>query len=107
MEAGGDEAAAIKTAFELPDEGMRLDEFMWFVSDIFTISVQYGNRMELCDYLKQIAPTATYENLATWAKGKGVVISDYLSSVASDTTIDANKNMRQWYYQMCAELGYF
>lgn len=86
---------------------MRLDEFMWFVSDIFTISVQYGNRMELCDYLKQIAPTATYENLATWAKGKGVAISDYLSSVASDTTIDASKNMRQWYYQMCAELGYF
>lgn len=44
MEAGGDEAAKIKTAFELPD-GVRLDEFMWYVSDIFTESVQYGHRL--------------------------------------------------------------
>lgn len=89
--------AAIKTAFELPDD-VRLDEFMWYVSDIFTESVQYGSRMELCDYLEQIAPTATYENLATWAKNKGVLIGDYLSSEAAKTTLDSSKNMRQWYY---------
>ena len=30
---------------------MRWDEFMFFVADIFTIGVQYGKRIELCEML--------------------------------------------------------
>ena len=62
MEAGGDDEAAVRTAFNAPND-MPLDEFMWFVSDIFTISVQYGNRTNLCAYLAEKAPTATYADL--------------------------------------------
>ncbi len=76
MEAGGDDATAVRTAFEVPDN-TTIAEFMWYVSDIFTESVQYGGRTALCDYLVQIAPNATYDNLATWAKGRGVVMADY------------------------------
>ena len=62
MEAGGDDETAVRTAFNAPND-MPLDEFMWFVSDIFTISVQYGNRTNLCAYLAEKAPTATYADL--------------------------------------------
>lgn len=34
-------------ATKLPNIG----DFMWYISDIFTMGVQYGGRVEMCNYL--------------------------------------------------------
>jgi len=31
--------------------GMRNDDFMFYLADIFVEAVQYGNRSDLCDFL--------------------------------------------------------
>lgn len=47
------EANAITEALATMDiDGMRSDDFMFYFADIFVESVQYGNRSNLCDFLK-------------------------------------------------------
>jgi len=37
----------ITTTSDLPNLG----DFMWYISDIFTMGVQYGGRVEMCNFL--------------------------------------------------------
>ena len=70
--------------------------------------VQYGKRRMLCDNLQNRMGDyqAMLEWLADWALNSGITKKDYWSVIMSNTTIDYNKNARQWYYQVCSQLGY-
>jgi len=73
-------------------------DFMWFISDIFTMGVQYGNRTYMCDILEHewfdIAPIQIVANLAKDAFR--VKPEEYDSDKLMNTTIDTTKNGRQW-----------
>jgi len=74
------------------------NDFMWFISDIFTMGVQYGNRTYLCDILEhewfKIAPIQIVANLAQDAFK--VSADQYDAEALMNTTIDTTKNGRQW-----------
>ena len=40
-----------------PSQGMRTDDFMFYYADIQVEGVQYGNRVELCNILKNLQDT--------------------------------------------------
>lgn len=83
-------------------------DFMWFVSDIFTMGVQYGTRTMMCDLFKSSEFNKdTMQGLADYATKLKVHVQDYDADSLSNTTIDIQKNIRQWTYQYCTEFGWF
>ena len=81
---------------------------MFFIADIFTMGVQYGQRTQLCDMLTSDSfKEDPFGNLAIYAGIKGVAVSDYDASILKNTTYDLNKNIRQWTFQYCTEFGWF
>ena len=75
------------------------------LGDVFAGEIQYSNRTKFCEFLTK---NSRVEDLAQYAKDKGLTDkSGYTSAALSSPTIDVNKNMRQWMYQTCSELGYF
>ena len=84
-------------------------DFMWFISDIFTMGVQYGQRSYLCNILEHewfdIAPIQIVANLAKDAFH--VDAEFYDAQALSNTTVDFEKNGRQWSWQYCTEFGFF
>jgi len=73
-------------------------DFMWFISDIFTMGVQYGRRQYLCTVLEHewfdVAPMQIVANLA---KDAFHVEADFYDADAlANTTVDFEKNGRQW-----------
>jgi len=68
-------------ASKLPNIG----DFMWYISDIFTMGVQYGGRVEMCVKLtdgtfwdNSTQPLSfNYTAFAVYAKARGVKIEDY------------------------------
>lgn len=45
--------------------------------------------------------------LAGHATEMGLALEEYAAGFVANSTIDGDKNMRQWTYQTCADLGYF
>lgn len=50
---------------------------------------------------------AQLQAVADYGKAKGVTYDQYDSLMLRDTTIDINKNLRQWTWQYCTEFGFF
>ena len=74
------------------------------------MGVQYGTRVSMCDSLKESAAQgddALMGAVADLAVGGGLSYDQYDAVALSDTTIDINKNLRQWSYQYCNEFGFF
>ena len=81
---------------------------MFFVADAFSLDVQYGGRIEMCDEITSSSfLNDTWAGLASIAERGGVRIQDYDSTYLRNTTVDFSKNMRQWTWQYCTEFGYF
>lgn len=84
-------------------------EFYYFLGDLSAGKVQYGQRTQFCEDLAA-APEDMGELmkwLAGYAVDSGLLLSDYAADYLRNSTIDFNKNARQWTYQTCANLGYF
>lgn len=79
---------------------------MFYIADIFTMGVQYGTRTAMCKNLTS-AGGDTLENLAKYGMSKHVAAWQYDASTLSNTTIDINKNFRQWTYQYCTTFGWW
>jgi hypothetical protein len=84
---------------------------MWFFADITVETVQYGHRAMLCDKLIELYqlgdPVELLKQYAIWAPANRASIDNYASKYLRNTTIDHDKNGRQWTYQYCSELAYF
>ena len=91
------------------DKNMVDGEFYYFIGDLVAGPVQYGARTTFCDGLMEVKDNIVYiiDYLADFAKGQGMSLEEYTAEFTANTTIDFNKNMRQWTYQTCANLGYF
>ena len=84
-------------------------EFYYFLGDVVAGEVQYGTRVKFCEELAK-APNDTEQLmhwLADYASKTGLSLEEYAAGFVANTTIDYNKNMRQWTYQTCSDLGYF
>lgn len=84
-------------------------DFYYFFGDLVAGPVQSGRRTQFCKDLAAASeePEALIAWLANYATQSGLVLSDYGADSLRNTTIDGNKNARQWTYQTCANLGYF
>lgn len=83
-------------------------EFYFFWADIFVETIQYGSRTSFCKMLKKHPRTLKHKlpQIIELATGN-FDAHDYGSYYLSNTTIDINKQSRQWNYQVCSQLGWF
>lgn len=96
--------------FGIDPANLNKKDFFWFLSDIYTIGVQYGHRTELCDMLIEQIPNDIWTQLtavAAYGVKNGLAYDQYDAVSLQDTKIDINKNLRQWTYQYCTEFGFF
>jgi len=89
-------------------------DFFFYIADKMAESVQYGFQDNLCLPLMN-APNQTIENLMkvfanyviTFAAGVLGGPIEYSTQSAQNVTVDINQNWRQWWFQTCAEFGFF
>jgi len=101
---------AIDSVLDEADMDIRGDDFTSFYADIWAGQVQYGTRVELCDFMAEQEGKSDYEvfqAVVQWGATQGDVPSDYMRTNLSDDTIDPYNSMRQWNYQVCTEFGWF
>jgi hypothetical protein len=85
------------------------EDFAFFFADMFVLSVQYGGRTKLCDFLESLAGVniiEQYAKVAEYTKDVGAP-SEYDRNSLMNTTVNLNNSGRQWTYQYCTEFGYF
>ncbi|CAI2367735.1 unnamed protein product [Moneuplotes crassus] len=85
-------------------------DFFNFLADIAAGPIQYGKRTDFCNQISQVDlndQEGTIDWLVKFSEGLGIALSEYPVSYLQDTTINNNKNGRQWTYQFCSNLGYF
>ena len=84
-------------------------DFFDFIGDIAAGPIQYGKRTDFCAQLSEVG--GSLEEIITWlnefSTKLGIALSEYTASYLQNTTIDFDKNGRQWTYQICSNLGYF
>jgi hypothetical protein len=90
---------------------MRTDDFMFYYADIFVESVQYGNRTELCQLLKDNESMSGLDMFLSitqfGSEVAGVNPQDYDTRELQKETINFATSGRQWTYQYCTEYGFF
>ena len=96
--------------FEIDQSTLDKRDFFWFLSDIYTMGVQYGDRTGLCDMLiankNEVIDLQLFE-VAEYGRSKGISYYQYDAKSLQNETIDINSNLRQWTYQYCTEFGFF
>ena len=79
-----------------------IGDFMWYVSDIFTMGVQYGGRTDLCARLNSTffsnvtSGEFNYTAFGEYATMKNVFIEDYDARSLAKTTLNTTNAIRQW-----------
>jgi pimeloyl-ACP methyl ester carboxylesterase len=107
MEGGPSEMADTMIGL-FKGDGIKYDEFLFFSADMFIAYVQYGQRTELCDKLKQaedIHGMDLVQFIAQNVYQGGIEV--YKTSELQKTTILHSNNYRQWTWQYCNEFGFF
>lgn len=72
--------AEICKIFGIDEKDLQKDDFFFYLADIYTISIQYGDRTGLCDKLASILDLSMDEQLASmveYGNQKGVHYDDY------------------------------
>ncbi len=80
------------------------DDFMYFIADSMAESVQYGNRLMLCQYVTAGTDYITQYVNFTSVTGASSGAADY------NTALIANPqggDDRSWWWQTCTEFGWF
>lgn len=102
--------ADICDIFEIPVDHLNKHDFFFYLADIYTLGVQYGNRTYLCDFLMENSGYDMLTQLravAKFGKNSGMYYDQYDAVALQDTTIDIDLNLRQWTYQYCTEFGFY
>ena len=104
-----DDVISIFDAFNVHQPNIDLGDFFWYLSDVFTMGVQYGGRTAMCDRFAEPSWNMSHPEagLATFAEEKGVHVDEYDSESLKNITYDFHKNYRQWTWQYCTEFGWF
>lgn len=82
---------------DLPNIG----DIMWYISDIFTMGVQYGHRTELCDFLmngtwyNNETMEFNYANFTSYAASKAK-IDEYDAKMLANSVVSNTNIIRQW-----------
>lgn len=85
-------------------------EFFFYLADIYTIAVQYGDRTGLCELLyanSGFDMNTQMEVMYNYGNQQGVHFSDYDAEVLAITDMNTVNTIRQWTYQYCTEFGFF
>lgn len=96
-----------------PAEGMRTDDFMAFYGDIAPGSVQYGQRVAMCDTMKPYLhepQSKIFQEVVSAQVAAGNPPEGYASGPgyqANSEVIDVDYSGRAWDYQICTEYGWF
>ena len=81
-------------------------EFLYYVADSYSGMVQYGQRTQLCDLVKNDTLEGRYENVKRAVMGNPS--EPYSAAVVrNDTYWPTRDPMRQWTWQTCIEMGWF
>ena len=78
-------------------------------------AVQYGNRTDLCDYMKKVdgegdersTDEQVAQRLVDYGNENDNSPKDYDRKTVASTKIDVNSSGRPWNYQVCTEYGWF
>jgi hypothetical protein len=82
-----------------PNENMPTSDFMFYYADIFVISVQYGNRVPLCEFAENLKTSEAsqeeiFNQMINWGTEKGVLPADYNSLLLASTVINYDSAAR-------------
>ena len=81
---------------------------MQFFADIWSGTIQNGQRTEGCDFLmKNTYASMEWAGLADYARKIGTTPNGDDSSRYGNTTINIQSADRQWHYQFCTMFGWF
>ena len=76
-----------------------------FITQVFVEKVQYGQRIGICNVLMACKQDTIEMQVREFAIYVGPAGKDYTSDVIS-TKIEESKNMRQWWWQVCTQMGF-
>ena len=81
-------------------------EFLYYYSDSFSGMVQYGQRVQMCDLMRNDSFQERYDNLKQAIMGNNPepYSAEY---VRNDTWWPERDPMRQWTWQTCIDMGWF
>ena len=84
-------------------------DFQFFLADIFTTGIQYGNRVTMCNDFMEASDSidSLLQEVAKFGASAGVTYDLYWHKALQDTTIDINKAYRQWTYEYCTQFAFF
>ena len=84
---------------------------LWFLADAIAKLVEFGHRAELCESLHSGNPQFNLESIARLAHVSTIQKQDlanpYDYSSAANKRPHPKRNSRQFYWQMCTQLGWF
>lgn len=86
------------------------DDFHYFFADIFAGFVQSRKSKDLCEKIATMPKDITderFQKLHEFAVEMGHSPDDYATQILQEEEIHFDRNMRQWTYQVCTEVGYF
>ena len=92
------------------DTGCNQGDFMFYLADIFTIGVQYGGRVELCNKMAEIDSMTTSDKLQQireYADKKRVTMGQYDARSLQSQKVDFVLNIRQWTFQYCTQFAWY
>jgi hypothetical protein len=100
--------AALKARFQASDI-TDPDDFLYLLSDLAAESVQYGKRQDLCQaMLSGTDPVASYadyvKSFLAWYGSSAV---SFVAQGGLELQPTPDNNARPWFYQSCAEWGYW
>ena len=78
---------------------------MFFWVDSIVGTIQYGQRVQLCDNLKGKSEEQQMQYFISLAKDNDVY--EYGAYFLKNDTVGAHTDSRSWYYQSCSEYGFW
>jgi pimeloyl-ACP methyl ester carboxylesterase len=79
--------------------GVDNSDIMWYIADTFTLGVQYGGRIDLCDIFMSMEGADMKLQVPVvkqYADNHGVTLNQYDRIALSNTAMNYQDNMRQW-----------
>lgn len=97
----------IDAVYKLFGAGKEFDpvDLTQFITQVFVEKVQYGQRIEICNNLVAYGKFDRKTKVWMFTQYAGPAGKDFISDV-QDTKIDHTKNMRQWWWQVCTQMGF-
>ena len=95
--------------FGIKEDELNKKDFQFYLADIFTTGVQYGNRVKMCDQFFDASESidTLMAAVVQFGNNAGVTYDGYWHKNLQDTTININDPGRQWTYEYCTQFAFF